>query len=68
MQAIELHPLHEETARRLMLLLRDAGETNAALEVYRALRQRLSVVLGQAPSAQPSDWPRACANRRDRQR
>ena len=52
MQAIEIDPLHEETARRLMVLLRDGGETSAALEVYRALRQRLSVVLGQAPSAQ----------------
>jgi DNA-binding SARP family transcriptional activator len=50
-KAIELHPLHEENARRLMTLLRDAGEMSAALEVYRALRQRLSVELGQAPSA-----------------
>ncbi len=49
-KAIELHPLNEESARRLMTLLRDAGETGAALEVYRALRQRLSVELGQAPS------------------
>ena len=35
-----------------MILLRDAGEASAALEVYRTLRQRLSVELGQAPSVQ----------------
>jgi len=51
-KAIELNPLDKEIARRLIALLRDAGETNAALEVYRALRQQLSVVLGRAPSAQ----------------
>jgi DNA-binding SARP family transcriptional activator len=44
--------MNEEGARRLMTLLRDAGEASAALEVYRALRQRLSIELGQAPSAQ----------------
>jgi DNA-binding SARP family transcriptional activator len=52
MKAIELDPMNEEGARRLMTLLRDAGEASAALEVYRALRQRLSIELGQAPSAQ----------------
>lgn len=52
MKAIELDPLNEEGARRLMTLLRDAGEASAAVEVYRALRQRLSIELGQAPSAQ----------------
>lgn len=51
-RAVELDPLDEESARRLMLLLQDAGESSAALEVYRALRQRLSVELGQPPSAQ----------------
>lgn len=51
-KAIELDPLDEEIARRLMALLRDAGESSAALEVFRGLRQRLSVVLGRAPSAQ----------------
>jgi LuxR family maltose regulon positive regulatory protein len=51
-KAIEFDPLDEEIARRLITLLRDAGEESAALEVYRALRQRLSVVLGRAPSAQ----------------
>ena len=51
-RAIELDPLDEEIARRLMTLLQTAGEASAALEVYRALRQRLSVELGQAPSAQ----------------
>jgi len=51
-KAIELDPLDEDLARRLMQLLRDAGEAAAALEVYRALRQRLSVELGQLPSAQ----------------
>lgn len=51
-KAIELDPLDEESARRLMLLLRGMGEASAALEVYRALRQRLSVELGQPPSAQ----------------
>ena len=52
MKALELEPLHEESARRLMTLLRDADDASAALEVYRALRNRMSVVLGQAPSAQ----------------
>jgi len=52
MKAIELDPLNEENVRRLMILLRDAGEASAALEVYRTLRQRLSVELGQAPSVQ----------------
>jgi DNA-binding SARP family transcriptional activator len=51
-KAIELDPLDEELARRLMALLRDRGEASAALEVFRALRQRLSIELGQPPSAQ----------------
>ena len=51
-KAIELDPLDEEIARRLITLLRDTGETSAALDVYRALRQRLSVVLGCMPAAQ----------------
>ncbi len=49
-RALEIEPLAEEIAQRLMAAHLKAGEKAQALEVFRRLRDMLSIVLGIAPS------------------
>jgi DNA-binding SARP family transcriptional activator len=47
---LEIDNVQEEPYRRLMLCLREVGETAQAIEVYRRCREMLSMILGVSPS------------------
>jgi DNA-binding SARP family transcriptional activator len=49
-QSLEIDNTQEEGYRRLMLCLREQGETAEAMGVYRRCRDLLSIVLGVSPS------------------
>jgi ATP/maltotriose-dependent transcriptional regulator MalT/DNA-binding SARP family transcriptional activator len=51
-RALEVDNLHEEAYRRLMICLREVGETAEAKSVYRRCRDLLSIVLAVSPSAE----------------
>jgi two-component SAPR family response regulator len=49
-RALEVDNLQEESYRRLMICLRELGETAEAKTVYRRCADLLSIVLGAGPS------------------
>ena len=51
-RTLEVDNLAEPIYRRLMVCLREAGDSAAALTTYRRCRELLSIVLGRAPSAE----------------